>query len=287
MSSTIGNLIHRACNKDRPRYLILPVDNVCLRTIRNNVNADFISLPEVQSPIGHMNFDAVIITERSKHFSQLFMLAQQLHIPLVCYEALLPESPEVVEEQSRLSSPINVFTQTHLAQFWGMNQYHVLTPVLELQKYDEMEKDYGTVFFTTDQNGQEIVNKVRERNLQAAMMNEGVNVQKIVYYVNTLLTPETIGTLLNIMSVGGIVCTLQHPLINEIVVDGCNGIVAKDIDTLKEKINNLLTQSIDRRNSLIDGAKATITKQYSPSVFKKQWASVEKEIQKFVFRGIL
>lgn len=286
MSNTVGSIIRRAISTEKPNILYVPNENLYLQSVKSAIDANFVVLPSSSAPITSMNFDAVLCTDRARQFPQLFDLSCKLHIPLICYESMLPPSPQAVGEQSGVSSTINVFSQNVLAKYWNMNKYHVIQPVVEVPKHDEMDKDYKTVYFTTDANGQELVNLVRDKGMNAAMLGPEVDMTKVVYYVNTALQPHTIPSILMLLSMGAVVCTLKHPMLSEVIIDQHNGIDAIHTTELMDKLRKLLG-NLELRNNIVKNAKNTIAKQYNIDLAKKRWEAVLKESKKFVFTGIL
>jgi hypothetical protein len=289
MAIATSTILYKHFKGDEPiRVLISESKSTYEAALKKIKGLEFYHVPNNNiSALNGLDFDLVISQDKKQQFGVLANIAQTLHIPIVSLECNLPGSPE--DLRITFSSTANIHSYQTVAQAWQIpNSKTIYEPIEEIP-FNDM-KLYNTIFLdidkTTLQIGQQLsqmypIGQIPQDAQEMIVFNDaGI-------YVNLAApNPDVLGRIRKALSAGCVVLTWNHPLFNELVVQGYNGYTFKSPDELVQQLNQLKTKNIDELKRMGRASSSLVKTKFSLSGFEKEWLKIIKEAIKPIFLGV-
>jgi len=252
-------------------------------------------LPENQV-CEYLNYDFILVQSRYWQYDIVSKINKNLQLPIIVLDHTLP--PEISEQQLKslrdMVGHTNVFISEFSQKSWNINQnsmviHHGIDSNLFAPRKLNKENHILTVandfinrnyclhydlwLDTTVDLPNRIVGETEGLSKSASSLDELVEeYNKCQVYFNTSTTPIPM-SLLEAMSCGCAVVTVEASMMPEIIENGVNGFITNDKDQLKKYLIEILNDN-NLRETLGNNARKTILEKFSEQAFLNKWNSV-------------
>jgi hypothetical protein len=264
---------------------------------------NYVMLDGTQEQLRHnLQFDIVLSQHKFGSLQLLAPIAQQLNIPLISLEHTLPVPEWNQKQRDRLLNmrgTVNVFISEYSINQWGFDRNDPSVRVVKhgintdvFKSNDSTEKQPYALAICNDLKNRnwccgydqwveltrDIPNKLIGDNpglsKPAASVQELVNeYNKASVFVNSSLISPVPTVVMEAMSCGLPVVTLENCMLPEVVINGVNGFISNDINYLRDKIKLLLNDK-NLRSEMGKNARQTIIEKFSLDQHLNLWNKI-------------
>jgi len=243
-----------------------------------------------------LNYDFILVQSRYWQYEIASNINRSLQLPMIVLDHTLP--PELSENQLEvlrsMYGNVNVFISEFSQNSWNINanslvihhgiDSNLFSPKnIKKNKYvltvanDFIKRNYCLHYDLwcelTDGLDSRVVGETEGLSKSASSIDELVEeYNKCQVYFNTSTTPIPM-SLLEAMSCGCAVVTVNASMMPEIIKNGVNGFITNDKDELKKYLVEILNND-DLRETLGNNARKTILEKFSEQAFIDKWNSV-------------
>lgn len=256
-----------------------------------------------------VDFDCVL-AQCNGHFQFLQPLARELHLPIIKLEHTLPvpEWPiSYLEQFKNMRGDINLFISEFSRAKWGWseNEADVIHHGIDTEIFNDFDlpriprvlsvcndwinRDWccGFNIWKNSMEGLPVfpVGATPGLSEPAKDVEELVNFYNTSQvFVNTSLISPVPTALLEAMSCGCACVTTNTCMIPEIVVDGHNGFLCSDTQSLREKTELCLSDP-DLCKQLGQNARQTVIDKFGMDKFVNNWNNILQRTKSIIYRG--
>lgn len=257
------------------------------------IPSNYYILPENQL-CEYLNYDFILVQSRYWQYEIASKLNNMLQLPIIVLEHSLPQdtSSENVQILRNMVGNMNVFISEFSQKSWGIEDASMVihhgidsntfSPIEDTRREnhvltvanDFIRRNYCLHYDLWQEITSNIPNKVigdtPGLSKSAASTEELVQeYNKCAVYFNTSTTPIPM-SLLEAMSCGCAIVTVDASMMSNIIVNGVNGFITNDKTQMIQYINALRSNE-DLRNKIGNNARKTIQDIFSESKFLDQW----------------
>lgn len=244
-----------------------------------------------------VKFDLILCQNRMLHYGLLIQVARQMSCPIISLEYSLSNpalDPSVVESMAFQNYNRYIFISEFTAYSWGFDpdddEVSIINPPIDTKLFDEWKGNDNRVLSLvrnykerSDIMGfnifQEIGKQFPTKKVDAEILDikELIeNYQKAPVFINTSQWHPCPLALLEAMSVGCPVVTSDTTSLSEIIIDGENGFVTNNVDEMKSRIGELMSNK-ELANKIGQAARKTIQENFNAEKCVNQFNSVLHE----------
>lgn len=258
-----------------------------------SIPSNYFILPENQV-CEYLNYDFILVQNRYWQYEIASRINNMLQIPIVVLEHSLPVDTKTqnIDTLRSMVGNVNVFISEFSQKSWGIEDaamviHHGIDSNvfcrlndIPREKYvltvanDFIRRNYCLHYDLW----QEITSNMPNRVIgdTPGLSKSASSTQELVkeynkcgVYFNTSTTPIPM-SLLEAMSCGCAIVTVDASMMSNIIVNGVNGFITNDKNQMTHYINELLNNE-DLRNRLGSNARKTIIDLFSEARFIDQW----------------
>lgn len=304
MANPVGCIISASLRKreDRLNLLILPFDghfekmlcslgHSCYCLVEYSLYEPLLNVPnnyiivDNKHPIPiHKEFDYVIINDRIKQYKQGKKLSEAYHIPLIIVDHINPKGVKrellanIKETQKDI---LNVAVSELISESWNTNGFVIEYGLDEFEQFDKngnaliigkfVKQDYQNIIAILKDykhievygNNQGLSNPIEHEDKLKKLAESSV-------FINLSTYPQTPFVMLEAMANGCLIITNNYDGVKEVIQDGVNGVIAKNVIEFREYIDKALSDK-SWVSKLGMRARETIKADFSLDRFKEDW----------------